>query len=125
VTGLHGAGAGAEAEAGVVDDRSADAHGGRRPTTDRDDHGASERSSDGHAAAFHELYALPDPDSSRYVVIASGYGGGLVHVGTFDAAELDGSPSDDRGRGGACASVSDGGATASSSGRYGRDSGER
>lgn len=94
-------------------------------TSDRTDPAAAGRSSEGHEAAFHELYALPDPDSARYVVIASGHGGGLVHVGTFDAAELDGSPPADGSPDGPGAPLTDGGAPASPPGRREGGPGER
>lgn len=38
---------------------------------------------------FDELFVLPDPDSTRYLVVVISHGGTPHHVGTFDAAALD------------------------------------
>jgi hypothetical protein len=37
---------------------------------------------------FDELFALPEPDGTRYLLFVTGHGGGVHHVGTFDAAAL-------------------------------------
>jgi hypothetical protein len=54
---------------------------------------------DGRTATreFDELFVVPDPDSTRYLVIVTSHAGRPHHVGTFDADDLDGRPGDTPG----------------------------